>query len=197
MSSQQPTARVISLTEFSPAAFLVDGVPPRTDTRELPALRPTGEHRHPEAAATSCQCSAPAPCWAHDVAGRPATSAEVAALVQLADGWAPTRCQCVAPEPCLVHPDDRPWLVRPAGCGSSNDPALDSPVARTVRRLQHDRAAGVLPGAVPGQGTGVLPFLTDNELGAWTQALLAEHHRRQSRFADYRRGAEQAVGGMQ
>jgi hypothetical protein len=92
-----------------------------------------------------------------------------------------------------VHPDDRPYVARPPAW---NEPHPNSPLGRTQRRLAHDRAAGVLPGAEPGQGVGVLPFLTDYELAEWTTALLAEHHRRQQRYTDYRRGA-QAAGGRQ
>lgn len=74
-------------------------------------------------------------------------------------------------------------------------PHPDSPVGRTARRLAADREAGVLPGAEPGQGVEVLRFLTDHELGAWTEAILAEHHRRRCQFADYREGARRQAAG--
>lgn len=209
MSAHQ-SAHVVQLGPFQPATFLAE-----IGATVAPAVR------HPEAAGTACQCSAPEPCWTHDPAlgivpaaaavpltapmpavGRPrptpyprpvsaATAAAGAALEAAVDAAevAATVCQCVAPEPCTAHPDEWPLLTRPPAW---NEPHPDSPVGRTRRRLAHDRAAGVLPGAEPGQGAAVLPYLTDHELGAWTQAVLAEHHRRQSRFADYRRGATQA-----
>lgn len=74
-------------------------------------------------------------------------------------------------------------------------PHPDSPVGRTRARLEADRAAGVLPGAEPGQGVAVLRYLTDHELGAWTEAILAEHHRRRCQFADYREGARRQAAG--
>lgn len=163
-----------------------------TATAEQPAARrprPTPYKRHPEAAATGCQCRAPEPCWDHPA--DPVAELQAAAACTEAAGWAPTPCQCQAPRPCVFHPADRPLIARPPAW---NEPHPDSPVARTRRRLAADRAAGVLPGAEPGQGIGVLPFLTDYELAAWTQALLEEHHRRQQQFLDYRRGAEQARG---
>jgi hypothetical protein len=165
--------------------------------------------RHPERASTVCQCIAPEPCYdpahrrpedpspAHPVT-MPLAAVKPGQVEQLEQavveqGFAPSVCQCIAPEPCRVHPDHSPYLARPH---ADNAPHPDSPVARTKRRLAADRAAGVLPGAEPGQGVEVLPFLTDRELAEWTTALLAEHHRRQQRYADYRQGAQQA-GGQQ
>lgn len=126
----------------------------------------------------------------------PATAAAGDALEAFAPypappGTVPCACSCPDPDACSCG-DGRP---RYAPMPEWNEAHPDSPSGRTLRRLAADRAAGVLPGAEPGQGVAVLPYLTDYELGAWTQALLAEHHRRQSRFADYRAGAR-AAGGM-
>lgn len=188
MSDVQP-AHIIELSSFQVARLLTTPIRAGGQAR----------HRHPEAASTPCQCQAPEPCWDHPeppptapmaaVVVPPPTAVEALAEAAEDARWAPTVCQCAAPNPCSAHPDDRPYLSRPPVW---NDPHPDSPVARTKRRLEHDRAAGVLPGSIDGVGgTDVLPLLTDHELGAWTQALLAEHHRRQNRFADYRRGAHE------
>lgn len=157
----------------------------------LPDTAPAA--RHPEQATTACSCRSPEPCFDHGPVPPLDTATEVSYGDYLAERAAaepaPSVCQCSAPDPCRTHCDERPLLQRPPAW---NDPHPDSPVARTRRRLEHDRAMGVLPGAEPGQGVDVLPFLTDYELGAWTHALLAEHHRRQQRFADYRGGARAA-----
>jgi hypothetical protein len=102
-------------------------------------------------------------------------------------GTAPQACSCPDPAACSCGAFGPVPHVR--ACPPAFEARPGSPLERTRRRLEADRAAGVLPGAEPGQGIDVLPYLTDHELGAWTQAILAEHHRRQSRFADYRSGA--------
>ena len=182
-------------TAYPLHAVVLDAFQPAT------APRPIG---HPERASTDCPCRSPEPCFEH-AAGPDLPALDPATEVSYADylagvapggdadtppdGWAESVCQCSAPEPCREHCDERPKVRRPPAW---NDPHPDSPVARTRRRLAYDRALGVLPGSEPGQGTDVLPYLTDHELGAWTQALLAEHHRRQQRFLDYRTGAKAA-----
>lgn len=188
------------MSSSTSARTILDGFAPAALARSV---------RHPERASTACPCRSPEPCWEHP-APAPATAPMPAIravpdpvldaappgvpygdyLAQRDLEAAPSVCQCSAPEPCRVHPDDAP-LVRRAPAW--NEPHPESPVARTRRRLEHDRAVGVLPGSIDGKGgADVLPLLTDHELGAWTQALLAEHHRRQQRFLDYRTGAESA-----
>jgi hypothetical protein len=171
-----PSPRLVRVEEFRPAEFL-----PADDLEAAFAAPPVPHPTDPGPGARRDSRS-------------PATAAAGDALEEFAPYPAPpgtvaSACTCPDPQECSCA--GQGYRPRVAPQPVWNVPKLGSPVERTLARLQRDRDLGVLPGAEPGQGIGVLPYLTDHELGAWTQALLAEHHRRQCQFADYRSGAQQ------
>lgn len=161
MSSSLPATVVLSA--FQPAGAA------RTDTTELPAVRPAV--RHPEAASTSCQCSAPEPCWTHQPAPPDLPRVEAAVYVPpvVAGMTAPTVCQCIAPEPCRVHPPDRPWIKRPPACSLSRP---NGTVGRLDRRPE--------PGGpvLEIEARARLPKFTDDDVAMLVRLVSAEQRRR-------------------
>lgn len=154
VSSQPAHHHLVRLTEFAPPVLLVDGFAPRTDTREMPAVRPAA---HPEAAGTPCQCAAPEPCWTHDAAAA------------AGERVAPSVCQCIAPEPCRVHPDDRPWIKRPPAW-------VRPPASSTIGRLEQRPEPGGVQLEVEARCR--LPKFTDDDVDLLVRLVSAEQRRR-------------------
>lgn len=183
MSSHQPT-QIVQLSAFQPANFV--------------AAAAAGDRPpHPERASTPCGCQSPEPCYQHDPAGLlppglPVTAhcrqadpeppldvvcydpEAVAARPVLARMTADTVCQCIAPEPCRTHPDDRPWIKRPA-------PGVLPDAGGVLGRLDARPEPGGVQLEVEARCR--LPRFADEDVAMLVRLVSAEHRRRNGSVA--------------